>query len=200
MKDINLVPRWYVQEKTKKTYWAYMIAAGCVLLALTIAIPAATRVKYQIQKNILESRLKNMGDYIPTLKQLNSVYALYKSRAEQGDMIREADVDVPALFEELEKASGPRMFIVSLNLNRDDSGLIKARIKGIAASDSDISEFVRRLRESDRFGGVSLGLVSNISGLGVTSAQARSIGEGQSETAANPGYSFDVSLILKAKE
>lgn len=183
MKDLNLIPKSYIEakrKKLKKIYSTFAIVGIFLLLALMVVFPLAIRLKLQFQRDGLDREIKKTSNYLSIESQINAINDLYKQREDEGNKLRSYGLDSRTIFDGIEKALPEKLFITSFSASDAKSSEVQVTLEGVAISDDEIATFVNYMRQNSLFENVVISSVkkvaSSVASLSLTSVMGKSAG------------------------
>ncbi|MCX7920416.1 MAG: PilN domain-containing protein [Clostridia bacterium] len=155
MKDLNLIPKSYLQarkNKIRKMYYTLAVAGGGIILILALALPLQQRFKLQYERDKIDRSVRETSKYITIESQLNAIKELYKQREDEAGRLMKYGVDVAAILEKVERSLPEKLFIKSMDIGAEEgSEDIQVKLECISESEDEISTFVTYLRSEKYF-------------------------------------------------
>ncbi|HHV60710.1 MAG TPA: PilN domain-containing protein [Clostridiaceae bacterium] len=194
MKDINLLPKYYLQERQNKAkrYKITLIAViGLTLLFASIAYPLLVKYSLALRSETILTQIKASSNYIEVQNQFNLIKELYQQRMETGNKLRKNGIEFLLVMDKLEKAMPENMTIVSMSSTQGENSSIRISLNGIASSQESVATFIRNLRTDGYFDDVVLHSLLK-SGEEIIGSQTGS--------PSDVKYGFNMSILIEGGE
>lgn len=193
MKDINLIPKHYINSKKRRSKKAVGLFFALILVVIiTAAIGYPLWMKHDLMEqneDILE-QVKESSSYIEVEKQFNLVKGLYNQRIDLGSKLRIYGTSLTGILDKLESEAPVGLFIVTLNTSGSESSAneISVSISGIARSQADVATYISNLRRNGYFSNIFL------SSININSSQSSQ--DSSSADNTEKECTFNITLFL----
>jgi Tfp pilus assembly protein PilN len=164
LKDLNLIPKSYYLEYTKKKKRLY-ITAGITIFAgfmvLAVALPLFWRYNLKMQRDSYENMVKQTMSYVETEKQLGLLRKMYEDRQGEADRMLGRMEDMSAVFEAVEAAVPEKVFFLIMNVKTEDAEGMTVLLNGISPTMDGIATFADKIRKDGFFDDVAIDNISS---------------------------------------
>jgi len=194
LKDINLLPKYYIlekQNKAKRYKITMTLIIALTLLSASIAYPLLVKYSLILQRDTILTQIKVSNNYVEAEKQFSLIKGLYNNRMETGDSLRQKGINLLVIFDKLEKALPENFYIVSIALSESENAAVKITLEGISSSSEGVATFVKNIRSDEYFGNVSLSSLLKSGSFNAAN---------DSQSPSNVQYAFNMNIMLEGKK
>ncbi|TYQ13352.1 UNVERIFIED_CONTAM: fimbrial assembly protein PilN [Acetivibrio alkalicellulosi] len=164
MKDLNLVPKSYIEKKKRKAEWVYITIVVIIMLGVFSAFtyhPYTTKNNLNKSIKTLETQINSTRMYLQIEEEFNVLKKIYNDRVEEANKIFNIGINYIDVINSIERSMPEKLFIVSLSTETNSKGDTVVSLLGICESYDDIASFVRHLKEDNLFSDVYLTTVTS---------------------------------------
>jgi hypothetical protein len=159
MKDINLIPKSYFNEKKKKKKKIYIInivVISILLVSLAFVIPLSRYFKYKNELKVATKKAEETSGYVDKTKILDEFHSIYDKRKDIAASILNIDNMEIDLFEEIEKTRPENIFVMNYKMTGESKNNRTLVITCISNSEDEVIVFLNNLRKEVIFKDVLL--------------------------------------------
>lgn len=180
MKELNFVPKQYIEKQKNKKSIRFLIKYFRTLIIvaiIAIIIPYAVNYSYGFEKKQLEQATKDSNQYVQKQRELSIVKEIYNKRMENVNKLKQHGVAVSKVWQNIEGIVPQNLCITNFFITDDDKQSANVTLEGMAICENDIASFIANIRKGNFFENISL------------------IGISKSETMQ--GYVFNIKMHAK---
>jgi Tfp pilus assembly protein PilN len=162
LKDLNLIPKSYLQvkkEKIKKAYLSFVILIIGFLFAIGYIIPTVYEFNLKKVNNTLQGQVFQSSGYVATENKLNSLKQAVEVREQEGKNLSLIQNDYLKIQNIIEKATPDRLFIKSMTSVCNNN--IAINITGTAENENIVASFVRNMQDEGYFKNIKITSILN---------------------------------------
>lgn len=201
MKDINLVPKSYLQKKKKKKMMVFYSFFGLVAIAVITVIVLIPVLKIQSLESkmaSLELNEKELSKYRTTEREFEVLKNMYLQRESEANRLSDSGIDLLKIIEKLESYLTERIFIESIVANKGGNNQIEVSIRGIAGSEEEIASFSNYISKDDYFNSIKIRTLNAKYTQDSNKEDNKDKSSVDSQNERSKFYSFDAVIYLTA--
>ncbi|MDQ2085289.1 PilN domain-containing protein [Herbivorax sp. ANBcel31] len=184
MKDINLVPKSYIQKKKRKSEIIQFSIIGVIIVSIFLVhifIPVLTKRNLNNRIEILKTQINEMNTYIEIKEEYKIIESMYNQRKATAENLSSVGLDSLKIIERIEESVPEELFIISFSIDNISSKEKVVSLLGVCESYDDIASFANYLKKHKSFSDVYILNVDN----------SGSYGE-------EKGYTFDLNIHISS--
>lgn len=159
MKDINLIPPKYLQEKINKQKKRSKVTVAVALIAvLVLGSGVLFKVRYDLQrvKSGWDAKSQGTASYAEAGKELDYIRSLCTQRQKTADNLNKQGIDIPAVMRHIEQNSTPNLLVNSMTISEGNQNQLIIIVNGFLPVERDINALVYRLEKDTYFDSVKV--------------------------------------------
>ncbi|KNY26706.1 Fimbrial assembly family protein [Pseudobacteroides cellulosolvens ATCC 35603 = DSM 2933] len=165
LKDLNLIPKSYYQNKKKKEKKKLIFLSVFLLsfvVIVSVAYPVYTKMRLNAQLNDLKKKVEDTARYKinqDKLAEANLKFFNLKTESEKLSKYSFSSINV---IERIAQFMPKKLFITDFSIGNRNDGNVNIALKGNCASEEDIVTFLYSLRKDKFFDNIYISTIQKI--------------------------------------